>query len=86
MLQTKIENIIQIVAKDNTNNILIIMSWDFNQNSEHSMYQIKMDSDHQHENQITRGLYGPLNYYMSEYFVYDLQNNIPFQSATHKIL
>ena len=35
------------------------------------------------ENHIARGLCGPLNYFVSENFVYDLQNNIPFQQSIH---
>lgn len=38
LMETRLENIIQIIAKDNVNNILIVMSWDFNKNIEHSIY------------------------------------------------
>ena len=54
------------------------MSWDFSQNIEYSMYQVKMSPEEQPENHIVRGLNGPLNYIIQDYFVYDLQNNIPF--------
>lgn len=45
MMETQIENVIQIIARDNINNILIIMSWDFSQNIEYSMYQVKMSPE-----------------------------------------
>ena len=38
MMETKLKDVIQIIARDNNNNILIIMTWDFKHNIEHSMF------------------------------------------------
>ncbi len=38
MMSTSEEDVIQIIAKDNTENILIIMTYDFKRNMEVSMY------------------------------------------------
>jgi len=66
------------VAKDNTDNILVLLTWDFENDLEVSMYQIKSGQDEWPENYVVRGLNKKMNYFISRYRIYDLEFNVPF--------
>ena len=53
---TESPNIIQLIAKDNRRNILIVLSWDFENNKEFSMYQLKCKRSEWPENYVVKGL------------------------------
>jgi len=47
---------LQIVAKDNTQNLILIVTWDFINNHEISMLQIKSDPGQKPQNYIVKGM------------------------------
>ena len=79
-------HIIQIIAKDNTDNILIILTWDFKDNTEISMYQQNCTSDEYPENYVVKGLNEKMNYFINQQQIIDLESNIPLQKSKHNSL
>lgn len=76
------ENEIQIIAKDNIENIIIIVTWNFDKNIETSMFQFKCESNQSPEHYIVKGINEKMNYFISENQIFDLEYNIPFQQST----
>ena len=68
---------VQVIGKDNIKNILIIVTWNFEENVESGMYQCKCDGK-QAEKYIVKGLNGNKNYFMKSNHIIDLEYNIPF--------
>lgn len=79
------EDLIQIVAKDNYENILIIATWDCERNVEYAMYQVKGESNTFPENYIVRGMNNRLNFFMDETHIYDLEYQIPQQRVKNEL-
>ena len=75
--------ILTIVAVDNEKKIMILVTWDFNNNTEYSMFQIRIGDDEKPENYIVKGLNQKLNYFVSQHQIYDLEHNIPLQNANN---
>jgi len=75
------DSMIQIVAKDNVQNILLVITWDCERNVEYSMVQVKCDPGTSPENYVVRGMNNKLNYFVDEYQIYDLEYQIPQQSV-----
>jgi len=75
----KIESrdMVQIVAKDNQEDILIVTTWDCQDNIEFAMFQSRCERNQNPENYIIRGMNNKLNYFMDEHQIYDLEYQIP---------
>ena len=71
------KHMIQIVAKDNSENIMIVTTWDCDDNTEYAMFQTKCEANQNPENYVIRGMNHKLNYYMDEHQLYDLEYQIP---------
>lgn len=61
-------------------NVMIIATWDLDQNVECSMCQIKVDPNTKPENYLVKGMNEKYNYFVSEHFIIDLEYNMPIQS------
>ena len=74
---------LQIVARDNKKQVLIIVTWDFspNKNIEYSMLQFNIESDTRPENYVITGMNKKINYFVNKHQIYDLEYNIPMQSS-----
>ena len=71
------EKLIQVVAKDNIQNILIVVTWDCANNKEYSMFQHKGERHSSAENYVVRGFNERLNYFMDENHITDLEYRVP---------
>jgi hypothetical protein len=60
------------VAKDINKKIMLIITWDFENNKEVSMYQHKFESHQNPENYIVAGLSQKMNYFLDTAQIYDL--------------
>jgi hypothetical protein len=80
---TSEKEFLQIHAKDNTANILLIVTWDFTRNFEMSMLQLKCEQGTKPENYIVKGMNQKMNYFVNQYQIYDLEHNIPLQQSTN---
>ena len=74
---TKLPNVLQIVAKDNKQNIFMVLTWDFDKNIEYSVLQIKCPEEIKAEKYVVRGMNQKLNYFVNQYRIFDLEYNIP---------
>lgn len=74
---------VQIVAKDETKNTMIVATWDTINNIEASMFQYKCAPDTKPENYIVKGINQKYNYFVNEYQIFDLEYNIPLQTTTN---
>ena len=58
---------LQIVAKDTFKKVLIILTWNFDENIEYSMLQFNIEMETRPENYVVRGLYQKVNYFVNEH-------------------
>lgn len=58
---------------------MIVVTWDFVDNNEYSMFQHKGERNTSAENYVVRGLNERLNYFMGENQIFDLEYNVPIQ-------
>ena len=77
ILTTCQENLFQIIAKNHSDDTLIVVTWDFDINKEFSMYQLRSEPDSFPEYYITKGLLEKNNYFMDSHQAIDLEHNIP---------
>ena len=57
MLGTSTKNLIQIVGKDPHKKLLVIITWNFEHNTEESMFQIPYREDLIPENYVVSGMH-----------------------------
>ena len=79
MSSTELKDVIQIIAKDQITNHIIILTWDFENKMEMAMHQINPKLDQFPENYVVRGLNQKMNYLINDHSIYDLESNIPIQ-------
>lgn len=61
----------------------MVITWDLNENKEHSMLQYESEKGKKPENYIVKGVTEKLNYFVNEYQIYDLEFNIPMQQHSN---
>ena len=84
---TEETHVIQFVAKDEARKILVILTWDFDNEIEKSMFQIKYADDQpMPEKFMTKGLNQRMNYFEDDYMMFDLEFNIAMQKTTSKFM
>ena len=83
---TRVESHLQIIAKDHDAKVVIVLTWDFVQNMEATMFQVKCDFEARPENYIVKGMNQKYNYFVNEYQIYDLEYNIPLQVSTNNTM
>lgn len=71
------ENHIQIIAKHDQSNTMIVITWDCSRNIEASMFQYKCEPDTRPENYVVKGMNQKYNYFVNEHQIFDLEFNIP---------
>ena len=55
---------LQIIARETVRNVLIVLTWNFNENTEASMFQFECQPGTGPENYVVRGLNQKLNYFV----------------------
>jgi hypothetical protein len=71
------KHLIQIVGKDSHKKLLVIITWNFEKNTEESMFQLPYRDDLLPENSVVTGMNQKMNYYKNENHIFDLEFNIP---------
>ena len=79
LIETANKNFLQILAKNHQKNIIFIITWDFEQNIERSMYQVLPSHSTTIGTHIVKGMNLKLNYYIDEDYIIDLECNIPIR-------
>ena len=74
---TSVRNHIQIVAKDAKKRVMIVITWDLDQNIEASMFQYEYKAETRPENYVVKGMNQKYNYFVNENQIIDLEHNIP---------
>lgn len=79
---------LQIVAIDDVKKILFILTWDFRdgKNIECSSLQFNIEPNTQPWNYLVKGMKENMNYFMNKYQIFDLEYNIPIQTANRNTL
>lgn len=62
--ETSKRNWLQIIARETVRNVLIVLTWDFEENMEASMFQLNCLPGTVPENYVARGLNQKLNYFV----------------------
>jgi hypothetical protein len=62
---------------------MVAMVWDFMNNIEVSMFQLNIEGNEKPENYICKGMNQKRNYFVDPHQIYDLEYNVPFQSANN---
>jgi len=81
VIETSKMDCLQIVAKDYSSNLILVLTWDFKLNCELSCYQIKDSSIYRNAigNHIFKGLKNKMNYFQDKNYFIDLEHNIPIK-------
>jgi hypothetical protein len=56
---------------------MVIVTWNFEHNTEENMFQIPYREDLIPENYVVSGMHQKMNYYKNENHLFDLEFNIP---------
>ena len=78
---TALPHLIQIIAKDGADGVLVVLTWDFEKNIEMAVWQEQYEKGEYPHNYIVKGLDEKMNYFVSKHQVYDLEYNMPIQKA-----
>jgi len=62
---------------------LVVVVWDFENDIEVSMFQLDIQPNTKPENYICKGMNQKRNYFVDPHQIFDLEYNIPFQSANN---
>jgi hypothetical protein len=82
VLRTLNEHMLQIVATMHEEKIFVVMTWDFENNVEVTMYQTAVGREYQ-ANYVVQGMYQKLNYYMNRDYILDLEFGMPLHPNTY---
>jgi hypothetical protein len=63
-----------------------VLSWDFENNKEFSMYQLKCKQSEWPENYVVKGLNISYNYFVSRFRVFCLESNMPLCESVNNSL
>lgn len=77
---------LQIVAKNREKQVLLVFVWDFINDIEVSMFQLNIEKNTKPENYICKGMNQKRNYFVDQNQIFDLEYNIPFQSANNNTM
>jgi len=82
LFSTCVPHHLQIVAKDNQKQIILIVTWDTLKNIEVTCMQRKTDPNTKQENYVIKGMNRKMNYYIDQHSIFDLEFNLPIQEST----
>lgn len=68
---------LQVIVKDDVNNILKIITWDFELNMEMNILQLQPDLSDDVGQHIVKGMNYKMNYLINQDLIFDLEFNIP---------
>ena len=70
-----------MTAYDHENNIYSVITWDFDQNMEQSIMQVKPDPSDEVGYHIVKGMNPKMNYLLNQHHLTDLEYNIPLRQT-----
>ena len=82
MIETVRKNWLQIYTLDHELQIISIITWDFEQNTEQSILQWRFDrSESEIGYHLVKGMNQKMNYFITEQYIIDLEYNVPTRQA-----
>jgi len=77
LVETAEKNVVEIVIVNHDEEVTSVLTWDFNENIERRMFQMKKRSEDQVGQHIVKGMNYKMNYYIDQYYLTDLLTNLP---------
>jgi hypothetical protein len=79
---TIVPGTMQIMANDNSRDLMILLTWDFHKNMEISVKQLVLSPLWTIENYLIMGMHQKLNYYLDPEYLIDMEYCIPHMANT----
>lgn len=77
LIETAEKNVVEIVIINHNEEVTSVLTWDFNENIERRMFQMKKHNEDQVGQYIVKGMNYKMNYYIDQYYLTDLLTNLP---------
>jgi hypothetical protein len=76
-METQEDGIIQIITYNHDEDVTMIVTWDFNENVERNMLQVRFNENNSIGYNVVKGMNNKMNYLIEQSYITDLEYNIP---------